>query len=1126
MASALVHDSAAYTVQAVITVHGALDTTQFQQAWNSVVDRHPILRTRFLVQPHCQAATALQVVTRSLVPEWTLGTAQAEQAYLAADVARGFEAAGPLLRFALFSTNASEHHFILTMHHALVDGWSLSLLLADVLAHYTSAAVLPVPGCYQDVVQYSMTQDPSAAQTFWRTELQAITAPCHLPSPHSTAPDMAIKRFTSEYFDSITLTLDNLEAISQFAQQHSITLSTLLRAVLAILLQYYTGNDHVLFGVTLSGRNLPVSHIEHVVGPCISTMPCHAHLTQDTTVWALLDQLQQASVQAMPYEHCSLADIHKCTAVDPGQALFNTLLVYENYPQVAPDAACPIAFQYESAEQNTEYPLTILAGANAGQLGMDFTYRTDIFPRVYMQQVITHCERIVNSIVASTSDTLVSQVDVLSPADRHLLLTTFATNPHEHPVGYAHQYFLHQVRHRPGATALRTTAHKYTYHQLSIMAHTLAAQLCQAAPTASDRVVAIVADNSVALVAGQLAVWLAGCAFVVVDPQYPLERKRFILSDAQCIAVLGHTADLRGLPTTLPTIALDTLNASTDQPAAFAPVTPAPSSLAWLIYTSGSTGQPKGVMTEHRAAANHFCGAHTALGIDKDTITPTVLTPTFDVSVSQIWTTLSFGGTVLITDRDFVHVFGQVDRVCCTPSLLSTLEPAKYRNLAHITLTGEPVPQTLVDQWAPHAKLINWYGPTEVAIGTHYAELSAGKKPAIGKPYPNASGYILNAQLQSVPIGVVGELYLGGDGVARGYLNQPELTTEKFIANPFGPGRLFKSGDLARWLPDGSVECLGRRDNQVKVRGYRIELDEVANTLAKYDGVKQACVVVQDGQLIGYVSPEDIDTPAVIAFAKTLLPHYMVPSALVALSVLPLTHVGKIDRTALPKHTFALQTTDASTLPRTPMEDCLIDLLAQVLHISPEVVSPRSTFFEVGGDSLSAIRLVTLCRRQGLNLAMVDISRSNTIARLATLIETNETSMPTMDLCPTLSGPVQLTPIQREFFGMNLQWPQAYQSPMLLECASVHTKAKWSRIIEQVIAYHDMLRFHIPAQASGHPPNGVIESTLALNSAFQFVDAASESELHTIVAEACARIDYHRGPICQFRVINLNQCQY
>ncbi|KAJ1968074.1 hypothetical protein H4R34_006319, partial [Dimargaris verticillata] len=346
-----------------------------------------------------------------------------------------------------------------------------------------------------------------------------------------------------------------------------------------ILLQYYTGNDHVLFGVTLSGRNLSVSHIEHVVGPCINTVPCHAHLTQDTAVWALLDQLQQASVQAMPYEHCSLADIHKCTAVDPGQALFNTLMVYENYPEATPDAACPIAFQYESAEQNTEYPLTILAGANAGQLGMDFTYRTDIFPREYMQQVITHCERIVNSIVASASDTLVSQVDALSPAERHLLLTTFATNPHEHPVGYAHQYFLHQARHRPGATALRTTAHKYTYHQLSAMAHGLAAQLAQAAPTASDRIVAIVADNSVALVAGQLAVWLAGCAFVVVDPQYPLERKRFILSDAQCVAVLGHNADLADIPASLPTIALDTLDASTDQPAAFAPVTPAPSSL-------------------------------------------------------------------------------------------------------------------------------------------------------------------------------------------------------------------------------------------------------------------------------------------------------------------------------------------------------------------------------------------------------------------------------------------------------------------------------------------------------------------------------------------------------------------
>ncbi|KAJ1974481.1 hypothetical protein H4R35_003588, partial [Dimargaris xerosporica] len=970
MVSALVHDPTAYSVQTVMTVRGALDIAKFQQAWNSVVDRHPILRTRFSVQPHCQAVTTLQVVTKAWVPEWTIGTELAEQAYLAADLARGFDAAGPLLRFALFSITAQVHHFVLTMHHALTDGWSLSLLLADVLAHYTNKTVLPVAGRYQDVVQYSMAQDPSTALAFWRTELEAITAPCHLPSPHNTASSMATKRFTPDYFASASLTLDNLAAISQFAQQYNITLSTLLRAVVTILLRYYTGNDHVLFGVTLSGRNLPVGQIEQVVGPCINTIPCHAHLTTDTTVWALLDQLQQSSVQTMPYEHCSLTDIHRYAAMNPGQALFNTLLVYENYPQTTPDPACPIAFAYEHVEQNTEYPLTILAGAGADQLDMLFMYRTDIFPQAYMEQVVTHCERIVASIVASTADTLVSQVDPLSAVERQSLLTTFATNPQPYPVGYAHQYFMDQVRHRPGAIAVRTPANEYTYRQLSAMAHTLAVQLSQAAPTAPDSIVAIVADNSVELIVSQLATWLTGCAFVVIDPRYPLERKRFILSDAQCIAVLGHTAYLRDIPTTQPTIALDTLDASAAQPVAFAPVAPIPSDLAWLIYTSGSTGQPKGVMTEHRAAANHFCGAHTSFSIDEYTATPTVLAPTFDVSVSQIWTTLSFGGTVLVTDRDFAQVFSQVDRVCCTPSLLSTLEPAKYRNLTHITLTGEPVPQALVDQWAPHAKLVNWYGPTEVAIGTHYATLSAGDKPVIGKPYPNAIGYVLDASMRPVPVGVVGELYLGGEGVARGYLHQPELTAEKFIANPFGPGRLFKSGDLARWLPSGNVECLGRRDDQVKVRGYRIELDEVANTLAQFKDVHQACVVVQDSQLIAYVSPEDVDIKAVLAFAKTLLPHYMVPAAIVPLTALPLTPVGKIDRKALPKHTFASQFTDASTIPRTAIEDRLVRMVAQVLNIPQETISPQDTFFQLGGDSLSAIRLSALCRDQGLKLTV------------------------------------------------------------------------------------------------------------------------------------------------------------
>ncbi|KAJ1980134.1 hypothetical protein H4R34_002566, partial [Dimargaris verticillata] len=1088
------HNPTAYTVQSSLTVRGELDVPRFQAAWAQLVALHPILRTSFLRQLHCQAYPMLQLVLKEWLPPWTTATWEgldpvaAEAQYRAADLARGFDWTRPLLRLGLFAVSSHEYRLIITVHHAMLDGWSLAVMLTDVLALYYQSSP-PVPGQYQAVVQHVLRQDSSTHAAFWQDYLQHITAPLYLPSPLSGVSASPTKRVSSISAAKLQQVVGPWEPLARFTQAQGITISTVLRAAWAILLQRYTAQAHLLFGVTVSGRNLPVDRMERVVGLCINTIPCTVHITPTTTLQDLLHCMHTAGIQAMPHEHHRLNDIHRLSAVDNGQPLFNSLLVVENYPSRSPTSNQTIAIESNDTTETTEYPLTILAGVEADQLGFVFSYHTQTFPETYVHQVAQHYASIIQAIMASPGTALVYQLTMLSREDEQLLLTQFATNPSTTDRTFAHQAFLLQATHQPHALAIQTGDGMLTYRRVQSLARVVAHQLLVAATVGPDSLVAIVAGNSAELVVCQLAVWMAGAAFVVIDPAYPQERQQFIVEDAQCVAVLDASARASALGSNRPTIAVNWVDlGDTCCPVDSWPE-PNPTSLAWVIYTSGSTGQPKGVMIEHGSAANHFQVAGDVLGIDAGTITPILLTPTFDVSISEIWTTLSHGGSVLLANQDIHIVFAQVERVCCTPSLLAALNPVDFPNLQRVTTTGEPITQRIIDTWAPHVELTNWYGPTEVTVVSHYARLAGGGPAIVGRPLPNAVGYILDAQLRPVPVGVVGELYLGGKGVARGYLNRPALSAEKFLANPFGPGRLFKSGDLARWLPDGNVQCLGRRDNQVKVRGYRIELDEVTNTLAQCNGVHQACVVVQGSHLIGYVSPAAMDTQAAMAYVKTRLPHYMVPAALVALSSLPLTLAGKVDKQGLPQYRFDLPSPHTGMASRTAQQDRLIRIVADVLAIPQVAISPHDTFFQLGGDSLAAIRLSTACRAQGLTLRIPRLFERPALADVAeyALQEASEPCAPdtvapptplallkqaapqtdvilatvTSHLClarDAIEDVLPTTSLQEELLINTLKDPSAYMVQTVLEITGALDVDRYYQAWRAVFYRHSILR--------------------------------------------------------------------
>ncbi|KAJ1984127.1 hypothetical protein H4R33_004493 [Dimargaris cristalligena] len=859
-------------------------------------------------------------------------------------------------------------------------------------------------------------------------------------------------------------------------------------------------------------------------------------LGSNPSVRDTLQAVYSTSTRAHGFEHCRLTDIHRWSGLSHERLLFNTLLVLENYPENSENPDLPFQLEPDSFWDPTDFPLAVIAHTQGDKLQFRVAYRSLDFTSEFVNSFADHFVAALSTLLTVDAGNPITDTQILPTSERAQLLENWATNPRHTPRALAHDLFEQQCERTPHLTALIHNGQQYTYAQLDMTANRLAHSLALKAPCGSDRIVALIADNCPELIIGQLAIWKTGCAFVILAPDYPAERHQLILEDTHAIAVMGkapNLSTLNALGLGVSTLPFNITALLADSPTGAYP-SPAidPSHLAAIIYTSGSTGIPKGVMHEHHALANHWQGMASITNITPGTITPTLVTPTFDVSLSEIWTTLSFGGTLLVTQGEYEGALAQATRACCTPSLLSGFDPINFPNLRQVIITGEPANQGIVNKWADSVDLINWYGPTEVACGSHWTRLySTDSVIPIGTPLPNATGIILDTHMNLVPVGAIGQLYLGGRGLARGYLNRPELTQDKFIHNPSTDERIYQSGDLARWLPNGQIECLGRIDNQVKLRGFRIELGEIESALERHPTVNQACVVIQDeNHLIGYVVPPSSQMAAIMDSLRTQLPYYMVPSVLVELVELPLTRVGKVDRKALPRHIFTASSNNHEAVQVSPAEARLIGLVAETLRIDPSGIPPAATFFQVGGNSLSAIQLVSRCRRQNLHLALVDISRSNTIAYLAELISTLPDSIEVLlgnDLGTADSGTgvVRLTPPQLELFALQLADPHYFPLPTVFESRTRFTAQQWQAAWAKVVRRHDMLRACFQSLNGG---TAVKITDLADPSptCFQYHQLNNIYDALAQLNEVNHQINFETGPISQVRVFDINDVQY
>ncbi|MFE1744009.1 amino acid adenylation domain-containing protein [Coleofasciculus sp. H7-2] len=941
-------ESGMYFEQYSWTVQGDFNALAFKQAWQSVIDRHSILRTAFFWQ---DLEKPYQVVYRQAELIWEeqdwrqiSRELQAErlEMFLQADRDRDFDLSqAPLMRLALIQLANDAYQVVWSHHHILLDGWSGPLVFKEVYAFYQAFCQgqdlhLERPRPFREYITWLQQQDLSKAEAFWKKTLQGFTAPTPLGldrTLHNQALEKNENELQIKLSQAVSATLESL------ARQHRLTINTLVQGAWAILLSRYSGEQDVVFGAISSGRPTDLVGVESIVGMFVNTLPMRVYVNPEAQLLPWLNSFQAQQAEMRQYEYSPLVKIQGWSEIPANVSFFESIVTLENYP-VEPE-------QWEENQnlkiynlqvfEKTNYPLTIMAGTGA-ELSLRILYDDRRFDAATITRMLGHFQTLLESIAANPNQRL-ADLPILTAAERYQLLVEFNQTqycvanltpqppslrgqrehdspliagegerltqeysyPTQSPIRQCiHQLFEQQVEQTPDAVAVIFDNQQLTYAELNNRANQLAHYLPKLG-VKPEVLVGVCMERSLEMVIGLLGILKAGDAYVPLDPKYPQERLAFMLEDTQASVLLTQQQLIESLPKhNAKVVSLDSDWEIIAQENPENPVTQiSADNLAYIIYTSGSTGKPKGVAIAHYNTVALIDWAKTVFTAADLAGVLASTSICFDLSVFEIFVPLSCGGTVILAENAlYLPILPAAERVTLintVPSAIASLlrDNAIPASVRTVNLAGEPLPNNLVQQLYQlnHIQQVfNLYGPSEDTTYSTYALIERGSQgtPPIGRPIANTQVYVLDNTLQPVPIGVAGELYIGGAGLARGYLNRPELTAQKFIANPFnknltpqhlslarndencspplaGEGlgerfRLYKTGDLVRYLPDGNLEFLGRIDHQVKIRGFRIELGEIEATLAQHPVVDQTVVLAQE---------EDLNTPRLVAYLTT-----------------------------------------------------------------------------------------------------------------------------------------------------------------------------------------------------------------------------------------------------------------
>lgn len=1003
--------------QIIADLNEPIDKVRLETAWNAVLESFTTLRTAFMwdglttplqrVEPHATIHVAFQDL-RDLGPA---ERGSHVNTYLESDRRNGFDLASPpAMRVALFQIDDSRFTMVWSFHHILIDGRSFEVILKSVFAAYesgTAPEVLDRP--YKDYIDWVIQQDQSRARDFWRQTLAGFTATTPLPFDPSGIP---ADGFGQRDF---ALPVETTHRLRELARREDISLNTIIMAAWALLLARYSGETDIVFGATKTTRRGTIRDADKMVGLFLATIPVRISIDPDAPVREWLKRVRAGWASLRGYEHLPLVDIKHVSALPPGASLFESHVVFENYEFATRLRSQGGAWTQRDFRlvENTGFPLSFLVyGDDALALKIEFDGRR--FHGETIQRMLGELARVLSAWSEDATGP-VWRTPILTRTEEELLLHDWNATEMAYPKDRSlAQLIEDQVERTPHAIAVVSGEERLSYRELNQRANKLARELVNRG-AGPDRLIGICLERSAAMMVALLAVAKSGAAYLPLDPFLPVARMTYMMDDSELAILITQESLRRPLHAfSGPVILVDNPAGTPNWHAnsgANLNVSVRPEHLGYVIYTSGSTGRPKGVQVSRGSLLNLLWSMREWLRLNAGDRLLTVSTISFDIAGVDVWLPWLVGAQTIVASReqaaDGLQLKELMDRhtvtfLQATPVTWRLLLGAGWKGNAdmQIVCTGEAMPPELARELTPIVRrLWNLYGPTETTIWSTGYRVESGDGPIlIGRPIGNTRCYVLDERHRLVPLGAGGELYIAGDGLARGYRKRPELTAEKFVADPFRPGqRMYRTGDLARFRADGNIECLGRTDDQVKIRGFRIELGEIETLVKDYPGIKQAVVVARedtpgDKRLVAYFVPErgQIGIAELRSRMKESLPNYMVPSAYISLETMPLTVNGKVDRKALPApEQDAIATGRIAVLPRTYVEKQLSEIWEEIFSVTQ--VSVEDDFFELGGHSLLALSMMTkITQVFGEHLPLNLLFESPTIAKLAKQIERHQ----------------------------------------------------------------------------------------------------------------------------------------